>query len=85
MNLNQKEIQEIKAYRKKFPQTLKVEVIPCQEGGFAAQIHSFPGAFTQGKTWSELVFMVNDAVQCIIDVPEKYTTFMPNYSPPYVL
>lgn len=52
-----------------------------EDGGFAAEILSYPRTFTEANTFSELIEMVNDALYTYFDVPEKYVSFMPTYLP----
>ena len=80
--LNQKNIKEIKKFRGAFPKEIAVSVQRSEDGGFAAEIETFPDCFTEADTFSGLIEMVNDAVITYFDVPEKYASFMPSYIPP---
>lgn len=78
-----KDIEEIKKYRKLFPKYIRVLVVPLESGGYGAEIFGFEGKVrTEAKTFSELIFMVNDVVRCVLKVPEKYFGDMVEYSPP---
>jgi predicted RNase H-like HicB family nuclease len=80
----QEEIEEVKKYRELFPASVKVQVKKGEQG-FIAEILDWSGAFTQADTFSELIFMVNDCIRTILEVPQKYATEMPNYMPPLKL
>lgn len=81
---SQKEKREIGRYRKMFPETIRV-MVERGERGYVAEILSWPGAFTQADSFAELIFMVNDCVRTVLEIPEKYAPEMPNYYPPLVL
>lgn len=76
------EIEKIKALREKFPARIDVRILRSEDGGFVAQISTFPGCNTQGDTLSELVEMANDCVKTYFDIPKKYYSYMPTYLPP---
>lgn len=82
-NMSKKEISKILTLRKKFPN--KIDVLIEKENGFyIAEIlgpKAFLGAFTQASNFSELIAMVNDCVQTILEIPEKYSSEMPQYMP----
>ena len=80
--LSQKEIREIKEIRSKFPSEVAVHTRRSVDGGFYAEIKTFPGIFTEANTFSELIAMVNDAVLTYFEVPRKYAPLLPNYLPP---
>lgn len=82
--MTQKDIKIIYKYRELFPNTLLVEVQKCEDG-FIADIKTFKGVFTQGDSFSELIEMVNDALRTYFEIPEKYLSFMPTYTPPISL
>jgi len=77
-----KEIQEINKLRELFPSKIAVSVERSDNGDFLATIHTFKGLFTEGRSFSELMEMVNDAVKTYFEIPEKYIPYMPNYVPP---
>ena len=83
--LTPKQIREINHLRSLFPDKIMVKVARAQEGGFVAEITTFPGCFTQGETFSELLVMINDCVYTYFDVPEKYIPYMPEYLAPMTL
>ena len=70
-NITKKNIEKIKDLRSKFPAQISAKVSRSEDGGFVAEILSFPGCVTQGETLSELVEMVNDCVKTYLDVPQK--------------
>ena len=80
-----KDINKINEYRTLFPNTVEVLVNSCEQGGFYAEIKTFPGCLTEAETFSELIEMVNDAVITVLEIPAKYIPFMPTYMPPIEL
>lgn len=80
--LTKEKIKEVKRLRGLFPKEIKVGVERSEDGGFVAEIKTFPGCFTEAETFSELIEMANDAVITFFDVPETYASFMPSYIPP---
>ncbi|HET6844941.1 MAG TPA: hypothetical protein VFK06_25140 [Candidatus Angelobacter sp.] len=68
--------------RSLFPQEITVNVRRSEDGGFSAEILSYPNIFTEADTFSELMEMVNDALYTYFDVPEAHVSFMPTYLPP---
>ena len=48
--ITKKDIEKIKDLRSKFPAQINVKVSRSDDGGFIAEILSFPGCFTQGDT-----------------------------------
>ncbi|MDP3999253.1 MAG: type II toxin-antitoxin system HicB family antitoxin [bacterium] len=74
--------EKIKDLRSKFSARISVKISRSEDGGFVAQILSFPGCLTQGDTLSELVEMVNDCVKTYLNVPQKFFQYMPTYLPP---
>jgi len=81
----QKQIKEIKEFRNKFPKTLEVQVSITNEDTLIAEISNFPGCYTQAENLGELIHMVNDAVYTVLEIPEKYYSEMPSYTPPVSL
>ena len=80
--MTQKEKEEIKELWKLFPKTIKVRIISCKEGGFTAEVlepESLVGVITEGETLLELAEMINDAIYCALDIPEKYYSFVGVY------
>lgn len=57
----------MKRLEKKLKYYLKKEypaiIIPCEEGGFFAEIPDLPGCMTQAETWEELKYMIKDAIE----------------------
>lgn len=85
--MSKKETDKILQLRKKFPQEIDV-LVGKDENCYIAEIlgpKSFLGAFTQASNLSELIAMVNDCVQTILEIPEKYAGEMPQYMPPVSL
>ena len=80
--ITKKDIEKIKDLRSKFPVQISIKVSRSQDGGFVAELLSFPGCVTQGETLSELVEMVNDCVKTYLNVPQKFFQYMPTYLPP---
>ena len=76
-----KEVEKIKKYRGLFPEAVKV-LVKKNNQGYIGEVLNWPGAYTQADTFAELIFMVNDCVRTILEVPQKYATEMPNYLPP---
>jgi len=81
VRLDDKDIASIQKLRKQFPQFIKLKAIRSGDGGFVAEILSFPGCLTQGDTFSELVEMINDCVKTYLGIPRKYFSYMPTYLP----
>jgi len=84
-NLTIKDKEKIKNFHQLFPKKIGVKVVLCGEGGFCAEIVTFPGCITQAETFSELIEMVNDAVATVLEIPRKYLPYMPSYMPPLSL
>ncbi|TSC89224.1 MAG: hypothetical protein G01um10143_605 [Parcubacteria group bacterium Gr01-1014_3] len=80
--ITKKDIKRIKELRSEFSTRINVKVGRSEDGGFFAEILSFPGCVTQGDTLSELVEMVNDCVKTYLEVPQKFFQYMPTYLPP---
>lgn len=76
---------KIHHFRSLLPNTVDVNVLISKDGGFCAEIITFPGCITQAETFSELIEMVNDAVFTVLEVPRKYLPYMPTYMPPLSL
>ena len=79
--LSKKQIQEINKLRSQFPNPIRVEITRPTEGGFLADVKTFPSVFTEADSFSELIEMVNDAVRTYFEIPKKYLEFMPTYLP----
>ncbi len=75
----QKEVYNLQSL---FPKEVTVSVRRSEDGGFAAEILSYPRTFTEADTFSELIEMINDALYTYFDVPKKFVSFMPTYLPP---
>ncbi len=80
--LTKKDIKEINRLRSLFPKLVKVQVDRSNDGGFCAEVKTFPGCFTEANTFSELIEMVNDAVNTYLDIPRKFQPYTPTYIPP---
>ncbi len=61
---------------------ISVKVNRSEDGGFVAEILSFPGCVTEADTLSELVEMVNDCAKTYLNITPKFFSFMPTYFPP---
>lgn len=72
------------AYAAKMPPKISVSIQDDPSGLYAATINGVVGypIVTQGKTGKELIFMVNDAIFTMKDVPENYRPFMDEFVPP---
>src|SRR3989339_1864650 len=62
-----------------FPSLVTVKVRRSECGKFCVEIITFPGCFTEADTFYGLIEMVNDAIRTYFEVPEKYSSFMPEY------
>jgi predicted RNase H-like HicB family nuclease len=80
--LTLKEQKEIQRLRGLFPREISAATRRSEDGGFFVHVTDLPGCFTEANTLSELVDMVNDAVQTVLGIPEKYKSYMPSYIPP---
>jgi predicted RNase H-like HicB family nuclease len=80
-SLTQVQEKEIRDLRSRFANPINVEVTRPAEGGFVADIKTFPGCFTEADSFSSLIEMINDAIRTYFEVPEKYAEFMPTYMP----
>lgn len=72
---------EINRLRSLFPHSISIKVERSKDGGFVAEIKTFPGCITQADSFSELIEMVNDAVRTYFEVPKDYSSYMPTYLP----
>ncbi|GEM_PF-831166 len=79
--ISEKEKEKIMELRARFPKKINVSIHPCEDGYFAATINDFEGCHTQGKTFSELIKMINDCLYTCFDIPLKYLSYMPVYLP----
>lgn len=73
---------KIKELREKFPERISVKASRSKDGGFVAEITTFPGCFTQAETLSELIDMVNNCIRTYLEIPSQLCSFMPTYLPP---
>ncbi len=73
--------QKIIELRALFPREITASVQRSEDGGFVAEVLTYPGMFTEGETFSELLEMINDAVYTYFEVPENLLSFMPTYLP----
>ena len=81
MRLSRSDIKKIKELRSLFPAEIGVKVRRSADGGFFAEVLTFPRVITEADTFSELIEMVNDAVLSYFEIPGKYASFVPNYLP----
>jgi predicted RNase H-like HicB family nuclease len=72
-------IKEINKLREGFPNEIMVSVSRSDDGIFLAKINTFKGIYTEGKTFFELMEMINDAVRTYFEIPEEYLSYMPSY------
>jgi len=79
--INTKTIKDINKLRFLFPKEIKVLVRRGDDGRYCAEIITYEGCFTEGKTFAELTEMINDAVRTYLDIPEEYFQYMPEYFP----
>lgn len=82
VKLTKKEIERIQYFRHMFPREIEVDIRRSMDGGFVAEVLSFPGCITEANTLSGLVEMVNDAIRTMLEVPKKYVPFVPEYLMP---
>ena len=54
-----------------------IVVIPCEEGGYYAEIPDLPGCMTQAETFEELENMILDAKKLWIETAKKNNIFIP--------
>ena len=73
------------ALRRRFPKAIEVDVRPAEEGGFWAEVTTFPGCVTQAETFAGLIEMVNDAVATVLEVSRGDLPYVPTYIPPVKL
>ena len=85
VKLTSQDHKKIHYFRSLFTHNIQVKVSLSKDGGYCAEILTFPGCITQAETFSELIEMVNDAVATILEVPRKYLPYMPTYMPPMSL
>ncbi|MCR4328681.1 MAG: type II toxin-antitoxin system HicB family antitoxin [Patescibacteria group bacterium] len=79
VKISKKQIVEINRLRGLFPKSIRVRVERSADGGFCAEVKTFPGCVTEANTFSELIEMVNDAVRTYFEVPERLVSYMPIY------
>ena len=79
---SQKDIKEINRFRALLPSGITVAVRAAEEGGFVCELKTFPRCFTQGDSFYELIYMLNDLVYTYLEIPLKYLPYMPTYNPP---
>jgi predicted RNase H-like HicB family nuclease len=70
----------LKRYRNLLPQQITV-ITRKTKLGFVAEIKEFSHCHTQGKTFFELIEMINDAVFTYLDIPERYRKNLGVYLP----
>ena len=46
----------------------KVLVHEAEEGGYWAEVPALPGCLTQGETWEEIVFNIEEAIELYLSV-----------------
>ncbi len=79
--LTAKDKQEVKRLSASLPHQISVAIHRSEDGGFVAEVMTFPGVRTQGETFSELIAMINDAMFTYFEVPDAYQSFLPTYLP----
>ncbi|TSC79064.1 MAG: hypothetical protein G01um101429_571 [Parcubacteria group bacterium Gr01-1014_29] len=79
VKLTRKETEKVKQLRVLFPREVKVHIRRSQDGGFVAEVLDYPGCITEGDTLSALIDMVNDAIYTMLEIPQKYVSYMPVY------
>jgi predicted RNase H-like HicB family nuclease len=79
---NKKEINKLRSI---FPAEISVSVKRLPEGGFVAEVATYPGILTEAETFPELIENVNDALYTYFEIPQEYLEFMPSYCPPMKL
>jgi predicted RNase H-like HicB family nuclease len=50
---------------------IKAIVHNAEEGGYWAEVPALPGCITEGDTWDELMFNLNDAIHGWLDVANE--------------
>jgi predicted RNase H-like HicB family nuclease len=75
------EIEKVNKLRDLFPREINVNISRSEDGVFLARVNTFKGIFTEGKTFLELMEMINDSVRTYFEIPEKYLSYMPSYIP----
>jgi predicted RNase H-like HicB family nuclease len=81
LRLTRRDQARIRALRERFPEQIHVRVRRSEDGGFCAEITTFPGCITEADTFSELLDMINDGVRTIFEVPDAYLAYMLTYLP----
>jgi predicted RNase H-like HicB family nuclease len=71
---------EIIKFQSLFLQEIDVAMNPSEDGGFSAEILSYPGMFTEAETFPELIEMIDDALYTYFEIPEALIPFMPLFS-----
>ncbi len=79
--LSQRDVDRIQKLRAVFPPEILARTHRSEDGGFSAEVVTFPGCITEGDTFSELIEMINDAVRTYLEVPERYSPYTPSYLP----
>ena len=71
-------------YIAKLPSEVSVSIKDDSSGLYSAIIKgaAIHPVATQAKTGKELIFMVNDAIFTMKDIPERYRPFMDEFVPP---
>ena len=82
IKLTKQDKQNIREIREQLPSMVSVGISRSRDGGFTAEVSTFPGCYTEAESFMELVDMVNDAVRTYFEIPRKYYSYMPNYVPP---
>ncbi|KKQ30176.1 MAG: hypothetical protein US45_C0048G0006 [Candidatus Nomurabacteria bacterium GW2011_GWA1_37_20] len=81
VKLSPEDVKEINRFRSLFPKEIEVRIHRSEDGGFFAEVLTFPGVITEADTFSELIEMVSDAAISYFEVPGKYAPFVANYLP----
>lgn len=72
---------ELLKYRLLMPSHVEVEMHHAKEGGFWAQVKTFPGVIAQGENLLDLVEMINVAIYDYLEVPRRARKFLARYEP----
>ena len=65
-----KKEKNLQFYKNLMPDQLTLEIHKTEEGLWA-KVKELPNCYTQGKSFFELIEMVNDAIYVYLDIPKK--------------
>ncbi len=71
----------LQSYKKLLPDKLTVEIHRTKEGSFWAKIKELSHCYTQAKSSSELIVMLNDAIYTYLGIPKRYYGKLGYYVP----